>query len=174
MSAINSYAIPVMMAIILLVALARGVPVFEVFIKGAKGGIAVAFRILPSLVALTTAVGIFRASGALDMICYALSPLAGFMGLPKETIPLAILRPVSGSGAMVIFRDILTTYGPDSFIGRVASVMQGSTETVFYTIAVYYGATSMSGTRHTLPSSLTADMLGFVISAAAVRLIFGV
>jgi spore maturation protein B len=173
MNAVSSFAVPTIIVIVLLAALARGVNVFDTFIQGAKSGIAVSLRILPSLVALITAVGIFRASGALDVLCYALAPAANFLGLPSGTIPLALLRPVSGSGALVIFRDILATYGPDSLVGRVASVMEGSTETTFYTIAVYYGAVSVNRTRHTLPSALTGDIVGFVMSAAAVKLFFG-
>ena len=113
----------------------------------------------------------FKASGALDVITYSLRPVANLLHLPQEVIPLAILRPISGSGALVIFQDILQQYGPDSFVGRVASVMQGSTETTFYTIAVYYGATRVQKTRHTLPSALTADIVGFFMSALAVRLL---
>ena len=113
----------------------------------------------------------FKASGALDLLTAFLRPLFSLLRLPDAVIPLALLRPISGSGAMVIFQDILQRYGPDSFAGRVASVMQGSTETTFYTIAVYYGATKVIRTRHTLPSALTADIVGFIMSAAAVRIL---
>ena len=115
----------------------------------------------------------FKASGALDVLSWGLGPLAEGLGLPREVIPLALLRPISGSGAMVLFNDILATYGPDSFIGRVASVMEGSTETTFYTIAVYYGATKVHRTRHTLPSALSADLAGIIMSAVAVRMFLG-
>ena len=122
---------------------------------------------------MITAVGIFKYSGALDLITHFISPLTDMIKIPKEVVPLALLRPVSGSGAMVIFNDILEVYGPDSLEGRIASVMQGSTETTFYTIAVYYGATKIKNTRHTVPSSVTADIVGFIMSAITVRLIFG-
>lgn len=141
------------------------------FWKAAKEGLTSSVQILPALIALITAVGMFKASGALDVITYSLRPVANLLHLPQEVIPLAILRPISGSGALVIFQDILQQYGPDSFVGRVASVMQGSTETTFYTIAVYYGATRVQKTRHTLPSALTADIVGFFMSALAVRLL---
>ncbi|MEG2204033.1 MAG: spore maturation protein, partial [Oscillospiraceae bacterium] len=108
-----------------------------------------------------------------DLLTVALAPWGRRLGLPAEVIPLALLRPISGSGAMVIFNDILHTFGPDSLIGRIASVMEGSTETTFYTIAVYYGATQIAKTRHTLPAALTADAVGFWMSAVMVRLFFG-
>ena len=132
-----------------------------------------AAQILPSLIALATAVGMLRVSGALDVLSYALSPLASLLRIPSEVVPLALLRPVSGSSAMVIFQDLLKNYHPDSYIGRVASVMMGSTETTFYTIAIYYGATRVKNIRHSLASSLTADITGFIMSAAAVRLLLG-
>lgn len=173
MASISDWAIPAVILVIVLWGWVNGIDVFETFLAGARDGIGVALRILPALVALITAVGIFKASGALDLLTHALSPLAGRLGLPGEVVPLALLRPISGSGAMVIFNDILQTHGPDSFVGRVASVMEGSTETTFYTIAVYYGATSIRRTRHTLPASLAADLTGFIMSAAAVRFFFG-
>ncbi|WP_312640932.1 nucleoside recognition domain-containing protein [Hydrogenoanaerobacterium sp.] len=139
---------------------------------GAKEGLMTSLRIMPALVALMTAVGMFKASGALDVLTHFLSPLASVLHLPREVIPLAILRPISGSGAMAIFQDILKSHGADTLIGRVASVMQGSTETTFYTIAVYYGATKVSKTRHTLPSALTGDFVGFIMSAITVQLLF--
>ena len=173
MKMISDYAIPVIISAILLGGLCSGVPVFDCFMKGARESIGVVFRILPSLIALIVSVGIFRASGALDMVSVALDPLARLMSLPREAIPLALLRPISGSGAMVIFKDILANFGPDSTVGRVASVMMGSTETTFYTIAVYYGATAVRRTRHTMAASVTADVVGFLMSALAVSWFFG-
>lgn len=173
MTAISDWAIPAILAIVILSGLFRGINVFDAFLDGARDGLGVAVRIVPALVALITAVGIFKASGALDLITHALSPFTERIGLPGEVVPLALLRPISGSGAMVVYNDILQAYGPDSLIGRIASVMQGSTETTFYTIAIYYGATSIRRTRHTLPASVTADFVGFVMSALTVRLFFG-
>ena len=172
MRSFSDYIIPIVMSGILLYGLYRNVDVFGSFLDGAKEGLMTSFRIMPALVALMTAVGMFKASGALDVMTYFLSPLASLLHLPREVIPLAILRPISGSGAMAIFQDILNSHGPDSIIGRVASVMQGSTETTFYTIAVYYGATKVSKTRHTLPSALTGDFVGFMMSAITVQLLF--
>jgi spore maturation protein B len=172
MESISNWAIPAIVLVIVLTGFLRGVNVFDAFLRGARSGIGTAFRILPALVAIILSVGIFKASGALDMLTHMLSPLTGLIGLPGEVVPLALLRPISGSGALVIFNDILDTYGPDSLVGRIASVMEGSTETTFYTIAVYFGATSIRKMRHTLPASLTADIVGFIMSAAAVHLFF--
>ena len=173
MAAVSEWAIPCVLFGIVLYAFLQGTDVFSEFISGAKEGLATSVNILPALVALITAVGIFKASGALDLITHFISPLTEKAGIPGEVVPLALLRPISGSGAMVIFTDLLETYGPDSLVGRIASVMQGSTETTFYTIAVYYGATKIKNTRHTVPSSVTADLVGFLMSALTVRLIFG-
>ena len=148
--------IPIVIGGILLFSAVRGVDVFSGFLTGAKSGLSAGVSILPALIALTTCVGMFKASGALDLICFALEPLGNLLGLPREVLPLALLRPISGSGAMVIFQDILESVGPDSFAGRVAGVMLGSTETTFYTIAVYFGAAGIVKSRHTLPSALAA------------------
>ncbi|MDK2801898.1 MAG: spore maturation protein [Oscillospiraceae bacterium] len=165
--------IPLIISGILIYGLYKGIDVFNVFIKGAKQGIGISLRIVAPLVALITSVGMFKASGGLDVICNALEPIGKLLFLPTELIPLAILRPISGSGALVIFENILKDFGPDSFVGRVASVMQGSTETTFYTIAVYYGATKIIKTRYTLAASLTADIVGFIISGISVYFLLG-
>lgn len=169
---IGTYAVPVIVCFILVYGYPHGVRVFDVFLEGAKEGIQVSMSILPALIALVTAVGMFKASGGLDVLSYALAPVANLLGIPREVIPLVLLRPISGSGAMVIFTDIIKTYGPDSFVGRVASVMQGSTETTFYTVALYYGAAKIKNTRHTIPAALCGDLTGFVMSALLVRLMF--
>ena len=173
MESLNHYILPSIVLAFLVYGLVSGVAVFDLFLEGAKEGLATAARILPSLVGLMTAVGVFKASGALDMLSHSLKPVARLLGLPPEVMPLALLRPISGSGGMAVFRDLLQSYGPDSFIGRVASVMMGSTETTFYTIAVYYGAVGVHKTRHTLPAALSADLAGFVFSSLAVLWLFG-
>ena len=132
-----------------------------------------AVGIIPALVGLLTAVAMFKASGCLAVLTEAIRPLADAIGFPAEVVPLALLRPVTGSGAMAIFNDLLHSYGPDTFIGRVASVLEGSTETTFYTIAVYYGAVSVRKSRHTLGASLSADFTGFALSVLTVQLLFG-
>ncbi len=173
MDFINHFIVPGIIGGIFLFGVVRGVNTFDAFLEGAREGLSTAVSITPALICLLTAVAMFKASGALDVLSWGLSPLAQAVGLPGEVIPLALLRPISGSGAMVLFNDLLAVYGPDSFIGRVASVMEGSTETTFYTIAVYYGATHVTRTRHTLPSALSADLAGILMSGVAVRLFLG-
>ncbi len=170
---LQSLIIPIFVLGIFLYGLHKRVDIFSVFIKGAKENLAVGVDILPSLIMLMLAVGMFRASGAMDALTELISPVTDFLGFPSECVPLALMRPVSGSGAISILETILDEYGPDSFIGRVASVLSGSTETTFYTIAVYFGATKIKRTRHALPSALAGDVTAFVLSALAVRLYIG-
>ena len=149
------------------------VDVYSALCQGAGSGLETLVRVLPALVGLMTAVAMLRASGALELLCTAFAPAAEQLGLPGELLPMALLRPVSGSGALALFEDILTRFGPDSFIGRTASVLMGSTETTFYTIALYFGATKVRNTRHCLPAALLADLAGICLSAAAVGLFLG-
>lgn len=167
----NDFAIPIFIALIMTVGLAKRVDVFSEFTDGAKENLKAAFDILPALIALMTAIGMFKASGGLEVISSIIAPVTEFLGFPRECIPLALIRPVSGSGALAMFESILTEVSPDSFAGRVASVVIGSTETTFYTIAVYYGITKVKKTKHAIVSSLTADLTGFILSALTVRLI---
>ncbi len=169
----SDFVIPFFIAIIIVSGLIKRVDVFDEFIRGAKENLGAAFEILPALIALMTAIGMFKASGALEVISEAISPITAFLGFPEECIPLAIIRPVSGSGALAVFESILNDVSPDSLAGRVASVIIGSTETTFYTIAVYYGITNVKKTRHAVASSLTADLTGFIMSALTVRLFLG-
>ncbi|MDR2932878.1 MAG: spore maturation protein [Oscillospiraceae bacterium] len=170
---IGTIIIPAVMSAIIIYGLVKKVDIFECFLEGAKEGIGTSVSIMPALIALMTCVGMFKASGILDILTHALAPAARLLHMPSEIIPLAILRPISGSGAMVIFNNILNDYGPDSFIGRVASVLEGSSETTFYTIAVYYGAIKVTKTRHTLAAGLSADLTGFIMSAVMVTFFFG-
>ena len=168
---ISHYLVPLIIAGVLCYGVAKGTDVFTHFVDGAKEGLSTAAGILPALVALMTCVGMFRASGGLDVLVSALKPLAGVV--PGELIPLGLLRPISGSGALAIYEDLLKTCGADSMTGRMASVLMGSTETTFYTIAVYFGAVQVRRTRHTLACSLTADLTGFIMSVLVTRLLFG-
>ena len=170
---ISDLVVPMVLTGIFLWGLAQEVDVFNTFLEGAAEGLKTAAAIAPALVCLLTVVSVFKTSGALDVLVHILSPGAEAAGIPPQVLPLALMRPVSGSGAMVLFRDLLQTCGPDSFIGRVASVLEGSSETTFYTIAVYYGATSVKDTRHTLTASLAADFTALVASTVAVRLFLG-
>ena len=169
----SDFVIPFFIALIMIIGLIRRVDIFSEFTEGAAENLKVAFDVLPALIALMTAIGMFKASGALEVISEAISPVTGFLGFPEECRPLAIIRPVSGSGALAVFESILNDVSPDSFAGRVASVIIGSTETTFYTIAVYYGITGVKKTRHAIASSLTADFTGFILSALTVRLLLG-
>jgi len=127
--------------------------VYEVFTEGAKEGFEVAIKIIPFLVAIFLAISVFRSSGAMDFLAWILAPITNFIGMPGELLPLAFMRPLSGSGALGIVSNLVTTYGPDSMIGKMASVMMGSTETTFYILAVYFGSISVRKTRHALPAA---------------------
>ena len=168
----SDYLIPVLLAGAALYALCRRVDVFSALTTGAGEGLSVVLRILPPLVALLTAVYMLRASGALELLTELLTPMLTFLGIPPETVGLLLIRPVSGSGALAVGSDIMQTYGPDSTIGRTAAVMLGSTETTFYTVAVYYGAAGIRRTRHTIPAALAADITGFLAAAWTVRWMF--
>ena len=170
---ISVWLIPLLLAGTALYALWRRVDVFSALCAGAGEGLSVTLRILPALTALLTGVYMVRARGAMELLAGLLSPILTRVGIPPETVGLLLIRPVSGSGALAVGSEIMQTYGPDSFIGRVASVLEGSTETTFYTIAVYYGATRVTRTRQTLPAALSADLAGMIMSVFAVRLFLG-
>lgn len=173
LTSISIYAVPVIFVFILVFGMLKDVKVYDVFIEGAKEGVATIIKILPSLVGLMTAVGVFRASGALDYVIYLLKPMASFLGIPSGTIPLALLRPISGSASLALVADILRIYGPDSYAGRVASTMMGSTETIFYTLAVYFGSVGIKNIRYTLAAALVADCASVIASSWICALVFG-
>jgi spore maturation protein B len=155
--------------------LARGVKVYEAFVEGAKEGFNVAVRIIPFLVAILAAVGAFRAAGAMDAFSRLLAPITGPLGLPAEVLPMALVRPLSGSGSLGLLGNIFSTpgLGPDSFAGRLGSVLQGSTETTFYVLSVYCGAVGIVRYRHALAAGLLADGTGLVASIVIARLVWG-
>jgi len=169
----SSCVIPVLLSAVAVYGIGKQVNVYSALTRGAEDGLTVLLHILPALVGLMTAVSMFRASGALDWFSGLCAPLLNLLGLPPETTPMMLIRPVSGSGALAVASDLIVTHGPDSYIGRVAAVMLGSTETTFYTIAVYFGSAGIVRTRHTIPAALAADLIGFLASALAVRLFFG-
>ncbi|MPM87511.1 Spore maturation protein B [bioreactor metagenome] len=150
----------------------KGVKVFDCFLEGAKSGLKTVVSILPSLVGLIVAVTMLRVSGGIDLIGFLVSPIAKLTGIPQEVIPLAVLNPVSGGASLSMFEDILKTYGPDSYVGMVASVMMGATETTFYAVTVYYGAINVKKTRHTIPAAVAADFTSFILSALFVRIMY--
>jgi len=170
---LTSLVIPLLLAGTASFALGKKVDVYAALTKGAEEGLGVLLRIIPALVGLLTAVAMFRASGAMEYLSQLFAPLLVRLGIPPEVTPLMLIRPLSGSGALAVGSELMHTYGADSYIGRVAAVMLGSTETTFYTIAVYFGSAGIQKTRHTVPAALTADLVGFFASALAVRLLFG-
>ena len=169
---LSSLVIPVLLAAVAVYGMGKRVDIYSALTHGAEEGLTVLLRIIPALVGLLTAVSMFRASGAMEWLSGLLAPVLGWLGIPSETAPLLLIRPISGSGALAVATDLLRTHGPDSYIGRVAAVMLGSTETTFYTIAVYFGSAGIHRTRHAVPAALAADLTGFAASALAVRLFF--
>lgn len=168
---ISVLIIPVVITLIVANGLMKKAPVFDLFIKGAKSGIETSFRILPSLVGLIVAISMLRASGSFDVAERLISPISNKLNFPKELVPLALIRPISGSASLAVVRDILSKFGADSLIGRCASVMMGSTETTFYTLAVYFGSVGITNSRYTVKCALLADLTGIVASIAAVSLL---
>lgn len=163
--------IPLLVLIIFAYGFFKKINVFDSFISGAKANLKVGVEILPSLILLMLAVGMLRASGALDAFTQLISPFMEAIGFPAECVPLAILKPVSGSGALTILESIFNSNSPDSFAGKVASVMAGSTETTFYTLAVYFAATKIKNTRFALGSALLGDLTAILLSCIVVRMI---
>jgi spore maturation protein B len=165
LDALSLWAIPVLLVAIPLVGLIRGVKVYDVFIEGAREGFEVAVKIIPFLVGILAAIGMFRGSGAMDLVTVALRPLVTATGFPAELVPLAILRSLTGSGSLAFTTDVVKTAGPDSLLARTAATMYGSSETTFYVLAVYFGAVGIRKTRHAVPAALVGDI---VAAAAAV------
>lgn len=173
LDAISLWLIPLLLAGIPLYALLRRVKVYPAFVEGAKEGFATAVRIMPPLVAIFVALGMLRASGAMDAAAAFLAPLTDRVGIPASVLPLVLVRPLSGGGALGVVGDVLRAEGPDSYAGRLASVMAGSTETTFYVLAVYFGAAGVTRYRQALPAALLADLAGFAAAVVVVRLVFG-
>ena len=171
--AASAWIIPGLILGMLTVGMVRKVKIYEKFIEGAKEGFSLAVTIIPYLVAILAAVGMFRKSGGMDALVSSIGPATAAMGLPAEVLPLALLRPLSGSGAYGITAELIETHGPDSYIGELASTMNGSTETTFYVLAVYFGSVGVSRIRHAVPAGLAADLAGVVASVIAVQLLLG-
>ena len=164
--------VPLLMLSIALWGLIRKVDLWTALVDGAGDGLKVTLRIAPPLIALLTAVYMLRASGALELLGQLLEPMLSAVGIPVETIGLILVRPVSGSAALCVGAELINTYGPDSLVGRTAAVMLGSTETTFYTIAVYFGAAKVAKTRYAIPAALCGDIAGFLAASWAVKLLF--
>ena len=168
------YIIPLLLVGIPMYALAvRKVKVYEVFVVGAKDGFTIAVRIIPYLVAILVAVGMFRASGALDLLLLTLSPLLNFIGFPPENLPLALMRPLSGSGSLGLLTDLVNEYGADSMQAKMGATMFGSSETTFYVIAVYFGSVGIMRSRHAIPAGLIADAVGALSAVYICWLLLG-
>lgn len=172
MSLLFTMLVPFLMLAVAVYGLCRKVDLWGALVQGAGDGLGVLLRIVPALIGLMTAVYMLRASGALELAGQALEPLLRAVGIPSEVIGLLLVRPVSGSAALGVGAELINTFGPDSLVGRTAAVMLGSTETTFYTIAVYFGAAGVARTRYAVPAALCADAAGFLAAAWAVRLIF--
>ena len=170
---LSFWTIPTLVGGFVLFGWSRGVRVFETFVEGAKEGFQVALRLIPYLVGILVAVGMFRASGGLAVFVRLVAPITVPVGLPAEALPLAILRPLSGSGSLGVMTEILSTHGPDSFLGYLASTMQGSTDTTFYVLAVYFGAVGIKRTRHAVPAGLIADAAGLSAAVLVSHLFWG-
>jgi spore maturation protein B len=164
LEAVSRWAIPGLISFFLLLGCVRRVPVYEAFIEGAAEGFTTAVRIIPYLVAMFVAIKIFRVSGAMELLAHAVSPFLRLFGAPVEVLPLAIMRPLSGSSAFGLATELIKTYGPDSFVGRLASVMQGSTDTTFFVLTVYFGSVGVRRFRHAVILGLLADLSGLIAS----------
>ncbi|HUP66378.1 MAG TPA: spore maturation protein [Thermoanaerobaculia bacterium] len=169
---ISVWAIPVMLVGIPVYAIFKKVKVYEVFVEGAKEGFEVAVKIIPFLVAILVAIGMFRGSGAMELLTEGLRPVLGAIGFPAELLPLSILRSLTGSGSLAFVTDTISTHGPDSFLGRTAATMYGSTETTFYVLAVYFGAVNVRKTRHAVPVGLIADAAAVIFAVLVCRWMF--
>ena len=166
------YVVPLLLFFCCAVALGKRENAYELMLQGAGEGLRLLLSIVPTLVLLLTAVTMLRASGAMELFTGWFSPVFRFVGIPPETAMLVLIRPISGSAAMAVAADLMTTYGVDSQIGRTAAVMLGSTETTFYTISVYFGAAGIRKTRYAIPAALFADLVGFCMASLTVGLLY--
>jgi len=173
-NAISILAIPLLLFVFLGWGIIKKVKVYSVFVEGAKEGFDTAVRIIPYLVAMLCAIGIFRASGAMELLTTVLAPITNLIGMPPETLPMALMRPLSGSGSLGIMTELMKVHGPDSFIGILASTMYGSSETTFYVLAVYFGSVQVKNTRHAVPAGLIADLFGMLGAVLICRIFFGI
>lgn len=170
---VADWAVPTLILIIPLYGFFKGVKVYEVFVDGAKEGFEIGVKIMPYLVAILVAIGMFRDVKFMELIATFIEPFTNAVGVPTEILPMALVRPLSGSGASGIMNSILLEYGPDSYSGIMASVLMGSTETTFYVLAVYFGSVNIRKTRHAVLAGLSGDFAGFAATAFLCQLFFG-
>ncbi|MGP7816110.1 spore maturation protein [Niallia sp. 01092] len=172
-SLISLWMIPSLIGFILLYGTYKKIPTYESFVEGGKEGISIAFSIIPFLIGMLVAISVFRASGALEFFMGFLKPVLHSIGIPSEVAPLAIIRPISGNAALGMTSDLIATYGPDSYIGRLAATIQGSTDTTFYVLTVYFGAVGIKKMGDALKVGLLADLVGFIVAIIVVTMFFG-
>jgi spore maturation protein B len=172
MNALFSLTMPLIIALVAFFAIFKKVDVYGALIAGAGDGLRVLFRIAPAVIAMFAAISMLRATGFIDLMSQLLSPVLQVLGIPPECMTLMIIKPLSGSGALAVGGDIIQRSGPDTVVGRTAAVMLGSSETVFYTIAVYFGAARVKQTRYAIPAALIAELVCFIVSALTVRLLY--
>ncbi len=172
-ASLSVWIIPILIGGILVYGTFKKVPTYESFVEGGKEGITISFSIIPYLVGMLVAIAVFRASGAMDAFVGVFKPLFSFIGVPSEIVPLAIIRPISGNAALGMTSDLISTYGTESFIGRLAAVIQGSTDTTFYVLTVYFGAVGIKKMGDALKVGLLADLVGLAAAIAVVIFIFG-
>ncbi|HQD50145.1 MAG TPA: spore maturation protein [Defluviitaleaceae bacterium] len=170
---ISDFMIPLIVSGVIIYGLLKGINIFDVFIEGAKESVKVILTIMPTLIGLMMAVGIIRASGSLNMFELLLKPISNLITFPVELIPLIVLRTISSSASLGLVLDLFKQYGPDSFIGRLVSVMMGCTETIFYTMSVYFMSVGIKKTRYTLAGALIANLAGIIASFYITLFIFG-
>lgn len=172
-TSISVWVIPLFILLILVIATKKRLPTYELFVEGGKEGIEMAFSLLPFLVGMMVAITILRSSGALDAFINVLTPVLTWFHIPPEIIPLALIRPISGTAALGLTTELTQYYGPDSFIGRLAATMQGSTDTTLYILTVYFGAVGVSRMRYALKVGLLADVVGIIMAIIVTLLVFG-
>ena len=172
LSTVSKWAIPFLLLIIPLCGIIKKVPVYEALVEGAEEGFTTAVRIIPFLVGMLVAISVFRASGAMDVLISLIRPLMVALGAPPDVLPLAIMRPLSGSGALGLATELMKVYGPDSMIGRMASVMQGTTDTTFFVLTVYFGSVGIKRFKYAVVTGLSADLTGLLASIYICNLLF--
>ncbi|MDR7857589.1 spore maturation protein [Tissierella sp.] len=174
MQLISKFAVPFMIVGIIFYGMSKKVKVYDSFTEGAKEGFGTAIRIIPFFVAMLVAIGVFRASGAMDVLIKTLSPITKLLNIPDEVFPMILMRPLSGSGAQGIVSELATTHGAESMVARIAAVMMGSSETTVYILAVYFGSVSIRKQRHALTTGLTADLVGLLSAVYITKIFFGI
>ncbi len=172
-TAFSSWIIPCFILLILLTATYKRLPTYELFVEGGKEGIQMAFSLLPFLLGMIVSISILRSSGALEAFIELITPVLLIFGIPPEIVPLALIRPLSGTAALGMTTELTQTYGPDSFIGRLAATMQGSTDTTLYILTIYFGAVGIKRMRYALKVGLLSDLVGITAAIIIVKLIFG-